>query len=295
MSVLRKIYSSLVDHRWLLGFIEEPLEDVINHKPYEIHYVTGIPRDRWYADPFILDYNDKQIILLVEEWRYINHKGRIAKLIIDRNNYQLLDEIILLELDTHLSFPFIIRKDGKVYVAPENSASGKWNLYEYDSVSEKLKPEKTIVSEPLTDAISTDLLGKTLIFSTRLSEACGSVLSVYSSEGIKLQDIDFHTRVARGAGDWFEIGSKIYRPAQDCNGGYGKAVIIQEINNKSNGSYEFRDVLRIESTNLHFNRGCHTFNHYRELSVVDVYGYRRKWLGPFVDGVKDFCKKLYKG
>ena len=293
MSTLSHLYIWLVKDRWSLGFIEEPLSDIVYGRTYDIHYVTGIPRYKWYADPFILDCDDKQIELLVEEWSYSKNIGRIAKLTIDRHSYRIIDESIVLELDTHLSFPFIQRKDDVIYVSPENAFSGVWNQFEFNRKTNKLENKRVIISEPLTDAISTSLFGEELIFSTHLPTANKSVLSIYNSQGMLLNSIHFSSNIARGAGDWFMLDGKVYRPAQDCNGGYGKAVIIQEVKRMGGYNFEFKDVCRVESNNAKFNRGLHTLNHYKGLTVVDVNGYKRKFLGRLTDILKSFfsCRK----
>ena len=96
--------------------------------------------------------------------------------------------------------------------------------------------------------------------------------------------------MARNAGAWFKVGEKNYRPAQDCNSGYGRAVIIQEVT-REGGAFCFRDIRRIESTNPQYNTGCHTFNNYRDLTVVDVRGWRR----PVGVKVLSSIKKVIKG
>ena len=257
-----------------------------------IHKVKGIPRDRWYADPFILDYNEDLIELLVEEWRYKNHKGRIARLVIDRRSYQLREEHIILDLDTHLSFPFIERRGNEIYVSPENSMSGGWHQYRYDRSSDRLIRTKTIIGEPLTDAICTDLLGEELIFSTKVPDSNGSVLCVYNREGNKMQEITFPANFARGAGDWFLVGNCIYRPAQNCNGAYGRSVIIQKVFVRKDGTLDFDDIIEIRSTIHNFTRGCHTFNSYKNLIVVDLFGYKHRLLGPLTDAFKAMCSKI---
>ena len=224
------------------------------------------------------------IKVLVEEFCYTIRRGRIAQLTIDRRNYKLLEYKIILDLSTHLSFPFIQRKGGTIYISPENSESGSWNMYEYDPHAENLNRIRTIVEKPLTDAIMTDLFGEELIFATELPDQNGSALNVYSSKGKLLKTISFPSCIARNAGDWFKINNRIYRPAQDCNGAYGRAVILQEIIHNDKGS--FKDVGRIESTNPSYSTGCHTFNYYKGLTVVDLHGYRRPLLAKTAESIR---------
>lgn len=283
MSFHSKLSHFINEQHWTLGFIEQPLKDIIDGKPYEIIYVKGMPRDRWFADPFILDYDEDRIQVLVEEFCYKLCRGRIAWLSFDRKSYRLLEYKIILDLPTHLSFPFIQRKNGKVYICPENSASGSWNMYEYNPAADALTKEN-MVNLPLTDAIITDLFGET-VFATVLPNPNGSILGAYSIDGELKQSISFPSNIARNAGDWFVVDNKVYRPSQDCNNGYGRAVILQEVTNE-NGDFTFKDVRRIASTHPKFTTGCHTFNNYKGLTIVDVHGWRRPCLVKVVRSLK---------
>ena len=275
MKLYDRLYHYVYEQRWTLGFIEQPVEDIVNNRPYKIHYVKGIPRDRWFADPFILDYDNKTIQLLVEEFCYSIGRGRIAKLTIERSDYRILEYHIILDLPTHLSFPYIIRKGNRIFIAPENSSSGGWHLYDYNIENDALKRIKTLSGEPLTDAVIIDLFGESLVFSTQKPSQNGNSLQVYTADGVLLQKFLFPADVARNAGDWFRINDRVFRPAQDCSNSYGGAVIIQEVIRKDDGCFDFRNVRQIVSTHPTYTTGCHTFNRYNDLIVVDVHGYRR--------------------
>jgi len=290
LGIKKILYHFINDQKWTLGFIEQPLKDIVEGKPYVIKYMEGMPHGRWFADPFILDYDEDRIQVLAEEFCFNLHRGRIARLSIDRKSYRLLEYKIILDLPTHLSFPFIQRKNGKVYICPENSASGSWCMYEYDPDSQQCIKVQTILTEPLTDAIITDLLDKDYIFSTHLPNQNGNTLSVYSVYGVLQQELVFPSKVARNAGEWFCIDERVYRPAQDCDNGYGRAVIIQEIM-QADDSLKFNNVCRIESNHPKFTTGCHTFNHYNGLSVVDVHGWRRPRLVKWVNYTKRLLRR----
>lgn len=137
---------------WNIGFIEEGLEDTLTNKSPRIHWVKKRIKDRWFADPFILDVTKNEIIILAEEYNYNVRRGRIARVVIDRRTYEEKGFEIILDLPTHLSFPFIIRQNGKVYVMPENSASGCSTIYEYDDATRKITPLHHLAEEPFADA-----------------------------------------------------------------------------------------------------------------------------------------------
>lgn len=263
------------DNRWNLGFIDS-IDDVMGNKPYSVHWMKHSYKNRWFADPFILSVSEDKIFVLVEEFLDSIKRGRISLLEVLKKDYSLQKITPCLELPTHLSFPAILRTEEGVFVYPENSESGKLSLYKLSEDGQLISP-KVIAKEPLTDAIITSLFGDDLIFSTDSSNPNGAELNVYKNiRGLFEKDsaIRFEKKIARNAGQWFEYKGEIYRPAQDCSGYYGGAFIIQKVS-KKNEHYSFENIIRIESSNKKYNIGCHTFNSYDGMCVIDVNGYRR--------------------
>lgn len=275
--ILKDLYRRIVFHRWELGFIDNPLKDVIEGKNLNIKCVKFPFHGRWFADPFILDYDEKEIILLVEDYSDSERKGKISRLIIDRKTMELKDVKLILERDTHLSFPAIIRKKGKIFIYPENSAACTLNLYEYQRNTEVCKMVRQLSSEVMADAIISDYYGDTQLFSTKDN---GNVLDIYkydeeSKSFVYVSNVIFKENIARNAGDFFEHNGKIYRPAQECNSMYGHAVSIQKIE-KIGKDYKFTEVRRIMPPKGAF--GIHTFNTYNGLIVIDMKVFRHPWL-----------------
>lgn len=274
MTIRQKLRLFVTEQRWTLGFIENPIDDIVSGGALVVHYIKGQPKDRWFADPFILSHNDETIVLLVEEFLYKTRLGRIARLTIRKKDYQLISDEVVLELNSHLSFPAIKRKSGHVYIYPENAAGLGLALYEYDFQLNQCTYIKTISPKPLADAIITDVFGEELMFTTQIPDHNGKELSVYkfsSSIPFLSKVCSFESNIARNAGDWFKVDNTVYRPAQDCNGGYGMAVLLQKVCKESE-SFEFNTIRRIESTNPDYTTGCHTFNYYDGMCVIDVHG-----------------------
>lgn len=291
MNLLKKTYRHLTNWRWEIGFVDNTLEEVVNGESISVHWVSLPFRNRWFADPFILDYNDNEIVVLCEEYSDELLRGRIAKLIIDRKTYELRSWNIILDLPTHLSFPRIVRRDNKIYVHPENNRSGSHSIYRYDLISDTLVEGKKICDQRLTDAVMLDYDNQHLLFSTYFPTSNGLVLHVYKQNPAndkfeEIESIKMPSRTARMAGDFFQVNGKLYRPAQDCNGEYGYATIIQEVSN-INGEWTFEDVRRITSPHPILKTGCHTFNHYKELIVIDAKGYRYPFVGKFLETLRN--------
>lgn len=296
MNKLEQWYKKQLRHEWAIGFVENGLDGVFSDKPKYMWVKNPYAEECWFADPFILDVTDTTITLLVEEMRYTIPKGRIAKLMIDRGTMTITDMKIILEEPTHLSFPNILRENGKIYVYPENHDSGDLNLYEYDEKKEQLIKVRTLCKQPLTDAVMTDVFGKQQIYSTQMPNPNGSVLNIYEANEkglfIQSQSITFADKHARMAGQFFIYKDKIYRPAQDCNKVYGGAVILDEVSN--NGSVvQMKSYKILRSKHPQLTRGMHTLNTYKNVVVVDVHGYYG-WFGRLIFNLVMFKKKVMR-
>lgn len=60
---------------------DDDIADVIKSDKLNIHWMKHSYTDRWFADPYLLEVTDKQIVVLVEEFCYKLRKGRIADLL----------------------------------------------------------------------------------------------------------------------------------------------------------------------------------------------------------------------
>lgn len=272
---------------WNIGFIEEGLEDTLKNKCPKIHWVKKRFKDRWFADPFIFDVTEHEIIILAEEYCYEVRRGRIARVVIDRKTYEESEFEIILDLPTHLSFPFIIRKNDKVYLMPENSASGCTTIYEYNDISRTIKPIHHLAEEPFTDATIFKMGGKAYLLTTIFPDPNSHSVHIYSFDyermkAIKrIETIEFPIRCGRNAGEVFSIDGQLYRPAQDCTQCYGHGVILQKVTSCDKG-WTFENVNSIYPNTFRYNQGIHSFNHYKDLVVVDARGYRNSIIGRLI-------------
>ena len=114
---LNKIKRNLLNISWNIGFLNID-KDFVNKSTWDIRWMKHNYKDRWFADPFILKVTNDEIIVLVEEFYDPIHRGRISKLTIDKQTYELKKIDVILELNSHLSFPAIFRKDDKIYIYP---------------------------------------------------------------------------------------------------------------------------------------------------------------------------------
>lgn len=295
MNCFTKYKRRLQESVWLLGICENGFDDL---KAGRIHWIDNgeYKGKKWFADPFILDYDDKRITLLVEEFDNKIHRGRIARLIIDKNTWTVTDCRIILDLDTHLSFPMIWREGEKVYVFPENYHSGGWDMYCYNAAEEKLVFEQHILNEKLTDATIWQYNNAFYLLSTYEPRPNGAELTVWKSKELKngyaeLQRIKFNENLARNAGMIFRDGNKWIRPAQESNHIYGHSISFQEVV-LQNDSFSFKEIYRFNSPHNVYYMGTHTYNTFDNMAVIDVKGWKHPHIGPMIKGIGSILVKL---
>jgi hypothetical protein len=286
MNLLRQIQYS---QNWNVGFCFTSADDVIINKGVkDVKWLNHPYKDRWFADPFIYSVTEKEIIVFVEELLIEKPKGYLVELVINKQTMTLVNRYVLLDLSTHLSYPAFFRYEGKLYVCPENGASGKLNCYEYDEFNHKLINPICILHEALAD--STILQKKEneyYLITTKVPEVQEKAYLYKSCSPIEkftqVQDspIQKNRNCSRPAGNWFYVSGLLYRPAQDCVKGYGNAVSIMQVDNME--PYKEHLEFTIKPLSFKYNLGIHTINFFTKngesLTVVDGYGYYRPILG----------------
>lgn len=284
MSIINKFVNFLIESHWNIGFVEEDIHEVLRANRLNIHWLKHPYKDRWFADPYFLEVNDKELVVLVEEFCYHTSKGRIAKLTINRKDYSLKGMKIILDLPTHLSFPFIYHRGKDIFLMPENCKSDSTKMYRYDTVSDELEKCSDVSFLPLADAIIVKMSdGNEYVLSTQEPNQNKDHLQVYRFDvdkmainDVPMQDIPFESNIARNAGALFEVDGVMYRPAQDCNKCYGNGVVIQSVD-YDGGKFQMTDVNSFHSDYPKMDMGYHTFNMINGLIVVDGHGHNRKW------------------
>ena len=281
--------SRLLDYikatKYNIGFVDGSLQDIVSGQPVKVNWIRHSYKDRWFADPFILDVTDREIIVLVEEWYDPIKRGRISKLVIDKKTFHLKDLKVMIDEGFHLSFPAITRKPDGIYIQPECGLTRGLVEYKYDAEQDSFVKCAIISELPLADSVRNSLFGEDLMFSTKLPDANGKELGIYSwnasSSQYQIKDYyHFDENISRMAGNFFVCNGEIYRPAQVCLRWYGDAVSIQKVTRKD-GQWYFEEVRRIYSPHPDLDLGFHTFNEYKDCIVVDALGYRRAKLCHF--------------
>ena len=174
----------------------------------------------------------------------------------------------MLSLDTHLSFPIYLEENGMIYVYPENCQSGTLKIYEYDEKAKNLYNPQVIIADPLLDTqivkIDGDFYAFGVKYQTGLQQDTKE-LYIYRAEELMgkyrcIQKIENLRCEERGAGAIFVEDNQLIRPAQCCEGGYGREVILYELNRDDDGFNEIEIGRVIPDKSAKTGGILHTFN-----------------------------------
>lgn len=293
MTIKSYIYNLLWERIWNIGFF--PLTEKVLSSPVQVQWMKHNYKEGWFADPFILTFSEKNIEILVEEYNYKKKRGRIDKLTIDPSNFELKNISVILELDTHLSFPAIFRDENKIYIYPENSENGKITIYEYDEKCETLINPVVILSEPIVDAIIKKIDNYYYIFGTFFGSLNDNdKLIIYKSNNLFgpysiYNSLIFGNYTARGGGDWFHRNGKWIRPCQDGSdlNEYGRGLVFYNFNGLDKKPI-FKELSRLYPKDKTYYLGMHTFNIHKDIVVTDGVKYRRPLLAKLTQKIKKY-------
>ena len=298
MNIIQKLK---YDTNWNIGFCEIDERGLLNKgNLYGVRWLRHPYKDRWFADPFILSYDNTEIIVFVEECPIENPKGKICELVIDRKTMTLKERYVLLELDTHLSYPAIIRKKDKVYVYPENGASGSLNMYEYNPQKHLLENPVCILKEPVADStIYEEGTGNFFLVATRYPNTQEEVF-LYKSESIfgpyeatSQKPFEIERSCSRPAGNFFVSDGVMYRPAQNCASRYGAGISIMKCK-LDRSEIEEEKVIDLTPQSWKYGLGLHTLNFADGLCVIDGMGYLYPYTGYLIEKMRLLKRNISK-
>lgn len=271
------LLSNFVSCRWDIAFLDESLHDVVlGRTPHFKEPFNPYKNECWFADPFILDVTETEIYVLVEEMPHNINKGRISKLTINKDKWAITNKEVILEEPWHLSFPFIIREEGKIFVAPESAYSKAWYLYELitdKDGKDKLQRVKKLCDDVVWDSIITNYWNEPIMFTAVHDDFHLDIYKKDETTGLftQYESIESKQQNMRMAGDLFMDENQIYCPSQNSRpGSYGEAVEIKRVSHDVDG-WHFQTTNKIQPPKGILNDGIHTFNEYKGVIVVDIH------------------------
>lgn len=224
------------------------------------------PRGRFFADPMLFKYNGLNY-MFYEDYDY--NKGIIACVTIDKD-LNISQPIKVLELDIHLSFPYVFEEEGRIYMIPETHRYGEIALYEaLDFPLNWCKKRVLVKGSDYGDTI----LFKYDDYYWLITSDNGTILRIFYAKDLSSDflphPINLKRLQGRNAGGVFAFGGHLIRPVMDCRPYYGRAVIFKKIISLTPTEFIEKEVGRMEPTWAPDLEGTHTFSVNEDLVVYD--------------------------
>ncbi len=268
--------------QWNVGIVKGDIREIIRSKKFDrdICWLPVNGPDHQQADPFFLQRENGTYELLIEDVVTRDGYGKIAWVQMDKH-FRRTGHAIVLDTESHLSYPYIFRDNGKVYLFPESSEAGKLSCYTYDPVTRSAAFAGDILDLPLLDTNVIRWKGKYWIIGvTREKGGENYELQCFFSRHLTgpytahpgnplLTGLDG----TRAAGNFIEVDGEWYRPAQNCREEYGKSISIYRVKRLDETGFEqeFHMQVEIDKKNRTHRgmRAIHTINVMDDLIAVD--------------------------
>lgn len=235
------------------------------------------PKDRFWADPFVI-FRDKKHYIFFEEFLYAKNKGHISFMEIDIDgNYSKPKKI--LEKPYHLSYPHIFSFESSMFMIPETFVNNSIELYRCEDFPSRWTLEKKLLKGNFVNSniifhnekfwlltgkkfINLPYVDQTeLYYSNSLDDEWK-----YHPSNPVISNFDW----AQNAGKIFQLNDKLIRPSQTFSKGYGHSIILHEIQNLSTEQFSLKEFKKLEPNWDNDYIGIHTLNHSKGLTVIDV-------------------------
>jgi len=283
--VAHKIRDAFSRYQWFLGYKFGESNDMADTF-YDLKYIVP-PKDRFWADPFPVEIEDKYFIF-VEEFVYTRNKGHISVIEVDPSGVWK-EPVRVLEKDYHLSYPFIFEWEGHLYMMPESSHNNNIEVYRSTAFPHTWEPARVLMEGvKAVDATLHQVDGLWWMFVNIGTErvSLNDELYLYYADSPfgpwkphRGNPVKSDVSSARPAGRLFYRGGDLYRPSQDCSVSYGYAITLNKVCCLNPDEYSEKQVDRILPQWRRGIHGVHTLNRAGRLTVVDCLQYRRR--GPF--------------
>lgn len=189
----------------------------------------------------------------------------------------------VLEEPFHLSYPRVFEHGGEVYMIPETAQARQVRLYRATDFPGGWVLDRVLLDHaPATDATFLEHQGTWWMFVNIRPEGGSSWDELHLFRGESrlgpfhphpLNPVVSDVRRARPGGPFIRRGDRLFRPAQDCSGWYGRALAVMEVTRLDERGYQEREAARLSPELIPGSFCLHTLETKGALEVVD--GQRR--------------------
>ncbi len=278
MNIFKKTWELLHYFEWNVA-IRPHYEGDYQGKAHPYRVIKNTWR-YWCADPFLFAHNGKTY-LFVEAFDKVNGKGMIGYRVLEGNKISKLH--ICMDLEHHLSYPYVYRRDDEIYMLPECFESGRLTAYRATAFPDRWEPAEVLLEDMcVCDSNYLNEDGTQLLLTMPLAGQpfVYDKLDLYVKQEGKWQAFSGNPVVcdasrARNAGGLFRHCGKLIRPSQNCADSYGEALVLNQVLELSDQGYREEKMEEIRISDVGYTGrkrfdGIHTLNVTQQYDVIDL-------------------------
>jgi len=238
------------------------------------------PKNRLWADPFLFEHKD-QVFCFFEDFDYATGLGHIGVGALDGDTLRYIGPAHT--APHHLSYPFVFRHDGDIYLMPEAHQAGRLEIWKATDFPTGWELSATAFDGThVADTALVQRQGDWWIFTNICNDSFGdfcSELHLFRTSGPDLKWVEPHplnpvvigSETARGGGRVHLVGDQMFRLSQDNSGGvYGYGLNVMQIETLTALEYAERRIRHITPDFDATLIGCHHFDSAAGRFVIDV-------------------------
>jgi len=249
------------------------------------------PVDHFYADPFPLTWQGRDH-LFFEDLDHKTGKGVIAAVAFDEAG-RPGPTMPVLEEPWHLSYPFLIERDGQIFMIPESSNNREIVLYRAVDFPLKWQRHAVLVqgveAADATIVENDGLLYMTAVVREGANSGYSDMLCIWWAEDLlgpwhahEQNPVLVDDRSARPAGNFMRRNGALYRPAQDCRRAYGAGVSLMKVTQLDREGFAQTSEGIISGGGPWPGKRLHTLNYNGRIEAIDGFTLRPR-LKPAAD------------
>ena len=221
---------------WNVGIVRSPIAALL--RGGVVRDVEWLPRPaigRFAADPFGVP-SDGGVAVLCEEFDYRDRRGYISSTFV-RDGARIAAWRPVLREAQHLSYPYLVARDGTMFCVPESSEGDEVVLHEAVEFPHTWRRLRTLIPGfGGADSTLFEFEGRWWLLCTGKDEPNRALYAWHAPDLLgpwaphARNPVKVDPRSSRPGGTPFVDGGTLYRPAQDCSGGYGRRVHLMRVN-----------------------------------------------------------------
>ncbi len=271
--IRHRIRQLFYSYKWNIGLITSPISEVALNagKKWDVQWMEEAGGAGFKADPF--GYMHQQKVRIIYE-HFCQGKGIIEVSSANGGSRKVL------ELDHHLSYPFLFSHADEMYCLPEQHESGKLTLYKFHPEEETLEAYAVLLNGFRAVDPSIIRYGeKWWLFCTDADQKGADVrLNIFYADQLTgpwqehaLNPVKTDICSARPGGHLFIKEGRLFRPSQNSSNSYGGELNINQIEILSEDQFRETLICTVTPDQLKgkYPLGCHTISACGNFTLID--------------------------